>query len=143
MVNAALSAGFCALGEDDQALGAYLREPAGDLNALGLRALGPVNRDVAVLERRHVGRVTRHNARFTVGSRNDNHVDVVRRDQPVRSHKLKMQIGHYSLPSMRASNARVAASNLSRQPVLQKPTIFPRYSVRLSALTGLPDQGQL
>jgi len=36
-----------------------------------------------------------------------------------------MQIGHYSLPSIFASNAAVAASNLSRQPVLQKPTILP------------------
>jgi len=53
-----------------------------------------------------------------------------------------MQIGHYCLPSILASNALVAASNLSRQPVLQNPTTLPRYRVRLSALTGSPDHGQ-
>jgi len=36
-----------------------------------------------------------------------------------------MQIGHYRLLSIAASNAFAAASNLSRQPVLQKPTTLP------------------
>jgi hypothetical protein len=36
-----------------------------------------------------------------------------------------MQIGHQFLPSIAASNALAAFSNLSRQPVLQKPTTWP------------------
>src|SRR5207245_7000751 len=76
------------------------------------------------------------------GPRHDDHVDMVRHHQPVRRDELEMQIGHQSLPSIFASKDRVAASNLSRQPVLQKPTTLPRYSVRLSAPTGSPDHGQ-
>jgi len=37
-----------------------------------------------------------------------------------------MQVGHQWLLSIFASNAWIAASNLSRQPVLQKPTTFRR-----------------
>ena len=49
-----------------------------------------------------------------------------------------------------ASRVRVAVhqkvyslfSNLSRQPVLQKPTTWPLYVVRDPSSIGLPDQGQ-
>src|SRR6185312_13813838 len=143
MVNAVLSGRAGALGEDGKALVADLGEAAGHRNALRLAALASIDGDVAVLERRHIGRMPGHDTGFTLGPGDHDHVDVARRDQPVRSNKLEMQIGHHPLPLIFASNARVAASNLSRQPVLQNPTTLPRYSVRLSALTGLPDQGQV
>jgi hypothetical protein len=54
-----------------------------------------------------------------------------------------MQVSHQSFASIALSKARVAASNLSRQPVLQKPTTLPWYLVSESALTGFPDQGHV
>src|SRR5436305_1178155 len=125
MVNVALSGRSGAFGEDGQTLVADLGEAAGDGDALGACALAAVDRDLAVAERRHVGRVAGHDARFALGAGDDDHVDVFGHDQPVRSDELEMQIGHYRVLSIFASNAWIAASNLSRQPVLQKPTTLP------------------
>src|SRR3954471_2616939 len=134
--------GAGALRKDSQALVADLGEAAGDRDPLRLRALAAVDGDGAVPERGHVGRVPGHDAGLALSAGDDDHVDIVGHHQPVRGHKLEMQIGHYSLLSILASKARVAALNLSRHPLLQKPMTSPLYRVRLSALTGLPDQGQ-
>src|SRR6185312_13046189 len=143
MVNVALSGRAYALSQDRQPLVADLGKASGHRDALGMRSCAPIYCDLTVLERRHIGRVASHDAGLPLGAGDDDHVDVVRHHQPVRSDELEMQVGHYySLSSILASNVRAAASNLSRQPVLQKPTTLPRYSVRLLALTGSPDQGQ-
>src|SRR5205807_999897 len=102
------------------------REAASDRNSLRLPARRAINGNLAILERRHIGRVSRHDAGMAVGARDDDHLDVVGHHQSVGRDELKMQIGHYSLLPIFASNARVAASDLSRHPVLQKPTTLPR-----------------
>jgi hypothetical protein len=67
-----------------------------------------------------------HDPGFALRSGNDDHVNLFGHDEAVGGDELKVQIGHYSLLSIFASKARVAVSNLSRQPVLQKPTTLPR-----------------
>ena len=47
------------------------------------------------------------------------------------------------LDALASWKRRTALSNLSRQPGLQNPTTFPSCTVRESACTGLPDQGQV
>src|SRR4051794_16440435 len=123
MVSGTLSSG--ALGEDRQAAVAYLGKPASNGDALRLAVLRAVDRDFAILQGRHVGRMTGHDAGIALAARDDDHVDVVGHDEPVGGDELEMQIGHYFLPSISLSNACVAASNLSRQPVSQKPTTLP------------------
>src|SRR6478672_11954029 len=127
MVNATLSGCFSssAFGEHGQALVADLGKAAGDRDLLGLAGRGAIDRDLAVAQRRHVRRMARHDALFAFGTRNDDHVDVVGHYLAVRSHEFKMQVGHYCLPSIFASNVLAAASNLSRHPMLQKPTTLP------------------
>src|SRR2546430_812270 len=125
MVNAALSR-FSTLGEDGQALVAHLGKAAGDRDPFRLRAGGTIDGEHAILERGHIGRVAGDDAGFPVGAGDDDHVVVIGIYQPVGCDELEMQVGHYSLPSIAASNALVAASNLSRHPVLQKPTTLPR-----------------
>src|SRR5438270_12607998 len=143
MVNAVLSGRAGALRQDSQTLVADFGEATGHRDALRLGALAAIDRDLAVPERCHVRRMPGHDAGLALGAWNDDHVDVVRHYEAIRRDEFEMQIGHYSLPSIFASKDRVAASNLLRQPVLQKPTTLPRYSARLSALTGSPDQGQI
>src|SRR5262249_40044609 len=105
---------------------AHLGETARDGNALRLGIGRAIDGDIAVSQSGHVGCMAGHDAGLAFGARNHDHTNLVRHDQPVGSHKLEMQIGHYSLPSIFSSKARVAASNLSRHPVLQKPTTLPR-----------------
>src|SRR6185436_12620108 len=104
---------------------ADLCKAAGNRDFLWGRAGRTIDRDLSVAERRHVGRMAGHDAGFALGPGNNDHVDVVGHHQAVGGDQLEMQIGHQSLPSSFASNTRVAASNLSRQPVLQKPTTLP------------------
>src|SRR5579864_4391434 len=125
MVNAALS-GARAFGKDGETLVADLREAAGDRDSFGLCALAAIDRDVSVPERRHVGRMVGHDAGFALGARDNDHVDLLGHHQPVGRNKLKVKVCHYCLLSIAWSKLRVAASNLSRQPVLQKPTTLPR-----------------
>src|SRR5690242_21078792 len=115
MVNAPLSVCLCAgaLGKDSQALVANFGKAAGYRDTLRLAALVAVDRNLAVLERRHIRRVAGHDAGFPFGPRDDHHVDIVRHHQPVGSDELEMQIGHQWVLSNFASNAWVAASNLS------------------------------
>src|SRR6266576_1373800 len=89
------SGGAGAFGEDGEAFVADFGEAASDRNAFGLRALAPVDRDLAVLERGHVRRMAGHDAGLAFGAGDDDHVDVVGNHQPVRRDELEMQIGHY------------------------------------------------
>src|SRR5258708_33496477 len=103
MVNSALS-GSCghssALGENGEALVTNLGEAAGDGDALRTCALAAIDRDLAVPQGRHIGRVADHDAGLTLGTWDVHHVDVVGHDQPVGRDELKMQAGHYCLLSI-------------------------------------------
>ena len=64
-----------------------------------------------------------HHAEIALAAGDDDHVDVLAADQFVGRDEFEAEIGHgQSFLSIAASNACAAASNLSRQPGLQKPT---------------------
>src|SRR3954451_18988406 len=98
MVTESLSSG--SLRKDGEAAIADFCEAAGNRDALRLRAVAAVDGDLAVPQRRHVRRVASHDPRFAFRAGDDDHVDVVGHDLPVRRDEFEMQIGHYFLPSI-------------------------------------------